>query len=173
MARNWLPLDFSKGFKSAPETTGFVDFMRWAGNPPRLHMPDKEDIFKSDKSPHLVNRLCHNKLAAQRDDAFEVSRLREEVERLDAFDFVALFEEGFEVPHLGGGIAGDVDDSARAEGEELLEKVRTASLAGRVDEDRGFHRREGDFGEEVFGGGGNESGVVDAIGFGIAAGPVG
>ena len=93
MARNWLPLDFSKGFKSAPETTGFVDFMRGAGNPPRLHMPDKEDIFKSDKSPHLVNRLCHNKLAAQRDDAFEVSRLREEVERLDAFDFVALFEE--------------------------------------------------------------------------------
>lgn len=105
-------------------------------------------------------------------DAFEVSRLREEVEGLDRSEFVASFEEGLEITHLGGGITRDVDDFAGAEVEELLEEVFAAAFARRVDDDRGFGRGKGDVGEEVFGGSGDEFGVFDAVSLGVSASPI-
>ncbi len=99
--------------------------------------------------------------------------MREEIEGLDAVDLVALLDEALEVPHLGSGVTGDVDDFAGAEVEELLEEVLAAALAGWVDDDAGFLGLEGDVGEEVFGRGGDEGGVFDAVGEGVSAGPVG
>lgn len=74
-------------------------------------------------------------LAAQRDDALKVSRLREEIEGLNAVDPVSFFEEVLKVAHLRGGIAGDVDDPAWSKGEELVEEILAAALSRGVDED--------------------------------------
>ena len=99
--------------------------------------------------------------------------LWEEVEGLDLVDLIAVLEEAFEVPHLGRGIAGDVDDLGGAVVEELGQKVFTATLARGVDDDGGFLCAEFDVGEELLGGGGDKLGVLDAIGEGVPAGPVG
>ena len=99
--------------------------------------------------------------------------LWEEVEGLDLVDLIAVLEEAFEIPHLGRGIARDVDDLGGAVVEELGEKVFTATLARGVDDDGGFLCAEFDVGEELLGGGGDKLGVLDAIGEGVPAGPVG
>ena len=102
-----------------------------------------------------------------------MSCLGEEVEGLDLSDLVAVFEKALEVPHLGGGVARDVDHFAGAVVEELGEEVFAAALARGVDDDGGFLCLELDVGEEFFGGGSDELGVLDTIGLGIPAGPVG
>ena len=59
--------------------------------------------------------------------ALEVFRLREEVEGLDGGEGVGVsFEKCGEIPHLGGGIAGNVNDGARPESEELVEEPAPA-----------------------------------------------
>jgi hypothetical protein len=64
-------------------------------------------------------------------------RLREEVKGLHGAELVASLGEQDEVAHLRGGIAGDIDDAFRAEGEELLQKLGAASGTRRVDEHDG------------------------------------
>ena len=89
-----------------------------------------------------ISRGCSGTPPPQRDDALEVPRLREEVEGLHRGQDVAGGEEVPQVAHLRGRVAGDVDDAARAEGEELGEERRVAALARRVDDDDGVGRRE-------------------------------
>ena len=60
---------------------------------------------------------------AEGDDAFEVFRLREEVEGLDGGEGVAGGEQGEEVAHLGGGITANIHDGAGAIAEELAEEI--------------------------------------------------
>lgn len=99
--------------------------------------------------------------------------LGEEVEGLDGVDLISVFQKALEVAHLGGRVAGDVNDPARIELKELLKKILAAALSRRVDDDGCFRGREGDVGKEVLGGSGDEAGVLDSIGAGIPASPVG
>ena len=50
--------------------------------------------------------------------------MREQIERLDLLELEAAGLEDREVADLGGGVAGDIDDARRAEGDELLEELR-------------------------------------------------
>lgn len=68
----------------------------------------------------------------------------EEVEGLDQFDPVSRILKPFEVPDLGRGIAGHVDDPGGTEGEELVEKGGIAAFSWRIDDDGRFIRRVGD-----------------------------
>ena len=97
----------------------------------------------------------------------------EEVEGLDFDDAVALALELLEVPDLGGGITGDVDDAFGREGEELGEKLGITAFSWRVDDDGGLAAGEGDVGEDVFGGAGEDGDVVDVVVFGVPACPIG
>ena len=97
----------------------------------------------------------------------------EEVEGLDLFEDEAGVAEDGEVADLGGGVAGDVDDSGGAEGDELIEEFLGAAFARGINDDGGLGGGELDVLEDGFGGGGEEGGVGDAVGGGIAAGPVG
>ena len=96
--------------------------------------------FRSSKhvlSKRVLMTLAELSSAAERHDAFEVLCLREEVKGLHRAELVACLCKKDEVPHLGGGIAGDIDDASGSEGEELLQKLDTASGARRVDEHDG------------------------------------
>lgn len=96
--------------------------------------------------------------------------MREEVEGLDGGELVAGGEEVAEIAHLRGGVAGNVNDGARAEGEKLLEEDLIAALARRVDDDDGVVGRECEAGEDRGGVAGEEGGVGDVVGGGVFAG---
>lgn len=96
--------------------------------------------------------------------------MREEVERLDFFEGVAGLQEFGEVAHLGGGVAGDVDDAARSEGEELVEEGVAAAGAGGIDDDGSVAGRVGDVFKNVFGAAGLEGGVGDLVDLGVVGG---
>ena len=61
----------------------------------------------------------------------------EEVEGLGGGERVAGGEEGFEVAHLGRGVAADVDHGAGTVGEELGEEVFVAAFARGIDDHGG------------------------------------
>lgn len=96
----------------------------------------------------------------------------EEVEGLDVGEDVAGGEEAFEVAHLRGGVAADVDDGARREGEELGEEGFVAAFSRRVDDDGGIGGREDrvEAGEDRGGVAGLEGGVGDVVGGRVAPG---
>ena len=100
-------------------------------------------------------------------------RVREEVEGLDLLQLEAAGLEDREVADLGCGVAGDVDDPGRPEGDQLVEELRRAALSRGIDHHRGLGGGEFDVGEDRLGRGGEEAGVGDAVGLGIAARPVG
>lgn len=56
---------------------------------------------------------------AQGDDALQMAGLGEKIERLDGGELVAGGDKGAQVAHLGGGVAGHIDDGARAVSEKL------------------------------------------------------
>lgn len=107
------------------------------------------------------------------DDTFEVSGLWEEVEGLDFFQLVACLDEFGEVAHLGGGVAGDVDDAEGGEVEELVEEGVAAACAWRVDDDGGVVGGVGVVGEDVFCAAGLEGGVGDVVDGGVVGGASG
>ena len=99
--------------------------------------------------------------------------LREEIERLDLAQGVSPGVELLQISDLGGGIAGDVDYPVRGVSEELLQKLRATALARRINHNRGFCSREWDLPEDVFGGSGQDSDIVELVVVCILAGPVG
>jgi len=98
-----------------------------------------------------------------------VAGLGKEVEGLDGGELIAGGEEIAEVAHLRGGVAGNVDDRARAEGKELLEEGLIAAFAGRVDDHDGVGRGKREAGEDRGRVARLEGGVGDAVGFGVFA----
>ena len=60
--------------------------------------------------------------------------LREEVEGLSGETAITVIEQGLEIPGLGGGVAGDVEDARRAEIDEFAADV-ARSLARRIEND--------------------------------------
>jgi hypothetical protein len=101
--------------------------------------------------------------AFQRRDALDVPGLGEEVERADRDDFPALGAEVFHVACLGVGRAADVDDTARAEGVQLVEERFIATLAGRVDDHGGLAALDGNLLEDRFRGPGDEAAVEEPV----------
>lgn len=93
-----------------------------------------------------------------------------EVEGLDGRERVTGGEEVAEVAHLRGGVAGDVDDGARGEREELLEKGLVAAFARGIDDDDGVGGRKREAGEDGGGVAREEGGVGDVVGGGVFAG---
>ena len=107
------------------------------------------------------------------DDALEVLGLREEVERLDASQPVLVVgEELYQIAHLGGGIARNVDDPGGLEVEELADELFVTAFARRVDDDGGLRGVEGDFVEDCFGFSLEEIDVGEGIFAGVVPGPV-
>ena len=102
-----------------------------------------------------------------------MSCLGKEVEGLHGGKLVACGEELFEIAHLGGGIAGDVDNLAGGEGKQLVEELLVAAFARRIDDHSSFSSGEGDVGKDAFSTGGKEAGIIDLVELGIAACPVG
>ena len=80
--------------------------------------------------------------------------MREEIERLDILKLIAALAELFQIADLGRGIARNIDDAERAELDELLDELRRAALARRIDHHRGFPGWETDLVEDGLGGGG-------------------
>lgn len=101
-----------------------------------------------------------------------MTSVREEIEWLHFEQAIAAFRKLLQVANLRRGIAGHIDDARGVEGDELLEKLRRAAFAWRVDDDRGFVLGEIDFPEDRFGRRGHEVGIVDAIGCGVVARPL-
>ena len=66
-----------------------------------------------------------------------MSGLGKEVERLNLAQGVSPGTELLQVPDLGSGVAGDVDNPGWPISEKLFEKIVPAALAGRVNHDRG------------------------------------
>ncbi len=120
----------------------------------------------SARSAGRGRRLPH-----ERGDRLDVAGLREHVERLQAQAAVAGRPQRRDVGGLRLRVAGDVDDRARGEGGELAEKVRTASLARRIDDDGGLGGGEGDGGEDRAGVGGQELAIGAAVAGGVGGGP--
>lgn len=114
-----------------------------------------------------LSRFLHH------DDTFKVPCLGKEVEGLHRGELVACGEELFEIAHLGGGIAGDIDNLAGGEGEQLVEEFLVAAFARRINDHGRFRGGKGDVGKDAFSTGGEEGGIIDLVEFGIAACPVG
>lgn len=119
-----------------------------------------------------AGRLSYQ-LFFQNDDTLKMAGLGKEVEGLDGGEFVVGVEEFFQVAHLAGGVAGDVDDTTGAEGEELGEEFLIAAFAWGVNNDDGFVGGEGDVTENGLGGGGEEGSVLYPVKLGVAACPIG
>ena len=98
-----------------------------------------------------------------------MTSVREEVEGLHFEQAVAAFRKLLQVANLRRGIAGHIDDARGVKGDELLEKLRRAALAWRVDDDRGFVFWKIDFTKDRFGRRGHEGGIADAIGSRVVA----
>ena len=64
--------------------------------------------------------------------------MREQIEGLDVAEVIACIVEVLEVAHLGGRIAGHIDDAGGPELDKLFEELRCAALARRINHHRGL-----------------------------------
>ena len=97
--------------------------------------------------------------------------LGEEVERLDAGDFVGVLE-AFEIADLGRGIATDVNDAPWSKINELDEELGAAPFSRRVDDDGGAGGGKGDVREEIRSVSLDKAAVLDPVAIGIALRPI-
>ena len=98
--------------------------------------------------------------------------LWEKIKGLHGSEFVACEQKLAEITHLGGRVAGDVDDFFGAKGEQLLEEFLVAAFAWGVNDHGGFFSWKGDVVKNSFSTGGEEGGIIDFVELGVAAGPV-
>lgn len=75
-----------------------------------------------------------------------------------------------EVAHLGGRIAGDVNDALGGEGEELLKELLTASSAGWINDDDGVITCMRHLGKDLAGISRDETAIGQAVDLRIVSG---
>lgn len=101
-----------------------------------------------------------------------MASLGEEVEAAEGLDVVApgateALDEEADVTGLGVDVTANVDDTTGTELAQLGEEVGAGTLAGRVDDDHGLVRREGDVGEQLVGVCSNEARVGHSVALGV------
>ena len=95
-------------------------------------------------------------------NALQVTRLWKKIEGLNLCDLVVLLDL-LEIPNLRRWIATHVDNSLRSKLDELGEKLGTAALSRRIDDDGGLARIKSDFGKNVRRISLNEPAVFDPV----------
>ena len=99
--------------------------------------------------------------------------LREEIKGLNFNYFISCLVKFCKVANLSGRVAGDIDDSRRPKGEQLIEECHVAAFAGRVNDYRAFFCWEIYLLKDSFCAGRQETRVADSVAASVGSCPVG